>query len=184
MNDMNFANVNLLPDRKKNNLEKLIRFIFFKEIIEVALLVSAFLAMMLLWGYMILQEHFNDLSTSALSVNREFSRYNQEVRKINLTIKSLNFSGKNFYPLTPQLNSFFSDLSKDIKINSFNLDRETGMIDIAGTAKTRQTLLNFQDQLSGYSYLEKVEAPISQLFQKENINFEIRAKTKNVPLLK
>ena len=180
---MSLIAINLLPTRKKENLQKLIRFIFFKEILEVVLLVAAFLAMTMLWGWILLQEQFNYLSQSALLVNKEFSRYNQEVRKINFTIKALNASSQKFSPLTPRLKELIDTTPSDIKISSLNINREVGTFQISGTAQTRDSLLNFQNILKNYDWLDNLETPTSQLFQKDNINFEIKGKTKNIPLI-
>lgn len=180
---MSFNLINLLPDRKKDGLEKLIKFLFCKEILEVILLVMAFLSMTLLWGWIILEDHFSSLSQSALLVNKEFSQYNQEVRKINFTIKTLNASSQGFNPLTPKIVEFINKLPADIKLNSLNFSRETGTFEISGVSKTREALIAFQTLLQSFDWLDQVESPTSQLFQKQDINFDIKAKTKNIPLL-
>lgn len=176
-------NINLLPERKKDGLEKLIKFLFCKEILELILLVAAFLSVTLLWGWIILQEHYTDLSQSALSVNKEFSRYNQEVQKINFTIKNIKASSLGFSPISPKIIDFIGKLPTNIKLNSLDLSRETGTFVITGVAKTRDDLLNFQNLIQKFDWLDKIDSPTSQLFQKENINFEIRAKIKNIPLI-
>lgn len=180
---MSFNLINLLPERKKEGLEKLIKFLFFKEILEVILLVCAFLSMTLLWGWIILQDHFTDLSQSALSVNKEFSKYNQEVRAINSTIKTLNASSFGFSPLSPKITEFINKLPADIKLNSLDFSRESGTFAISGVSKTRDGLLNFQSLLQKIDWLDQVQSPTSQLFQKQDISFDIRAKIKNMPLI-
>lgn len=175
--------INLLPERKKESLEKLIKFLFCKEILEVILLVSAFLSMTLIWGWIILQDHFTALSQSALSVNKEFSRYNQEVKKINYTIKSLNATSLGFSPLTPKIIDFINKLPSDIKLNSLDINRSAGTFQISGVAKTRDGLISFQTLLQKLDWIHQVQSPTSQLFQKQDIGFDIRAKIKNIPLL-
>lgn len=180
---MPFIAINLLPTRKKENLRKLIRFIFFKEILEVVLLVAAFIAMTMLWGWILLQEQYNYLSQSALLVNKEFSKYNQEVRKINFVIKSLNTSNQNWVALSPKIKELTDKMPADIKLSSININHGTGIFQISGTAKTREALLNFQNSLKSYDWLSDFQTPTSQLFQKENISFEFKAKLKNMPLI-
>ena len=183
MNDMPLLAINLLPTRKKENLEKLVRFIFFKEILEVILIVCAFVAMTMLWGWILLQEQFNYLSQSALLVNKEFSHYNQDIRKINFTIKALDTSSQKFSPLTPKIKQLIDEMPADIKISSMDINRIKGIFYISGTAKTRDALLNFQNLIKNYTWLDELQTPTSQLFQKDNISFEIQAKLKNIPLI-
>lgn len=175
--------INLLPPSKKGLLEKLVKFIFFKEILEIILLVAAFLSVILLWSWYALQNQYNDLSQSALLVNREYSHYNQEIRKLNSVIKQFNSANINFAPLTPKILELIEKLPSDIRINSLTINRKNNLIIISGIAKTRDALLNYQSSLKNYSWIQGVQTPTSQLFQKDNVNFEIKASPKNLPLI-
>jgi len=175
--------INLLPPSKKSLLEKLVKFIFFKEMVEVILLVAAFLSVILLWSWFALQIQFNDLSQSSMLVNREYSHYNQEIRKLNSLIRQFNTANKSFAPLTPKLSEIITKLPADIKLNSLSIDRKNNLVIISGVAKTREALLSYQSSLKDYSWLDSVQTPTSQLFQKENVNFEIKASPKNFPSL-
>lgn len=175
---MFFAKINLLSTEKKRRLEQLVKFIFLKELVEIILLISAFLSIVLLLSQSMLQREFNDLSQSATLVSREFSHYNQEIRKINSAIKDFNSASKNYSPLTPKILEFVQKTPTDIKISSLHIDQTAGTIIIAGTAKTRTSLLNYQDSLKKYSWILGVQTPVSQLFQKENVNFQINAQIK------
>lgn len=182
MNNMFSAKINLLSIEKKKRLEQLIKFIFFKELVEIILLVSALLSIVLLLSQSILQREFNDLSQSATLVNREFSHYNQEIRKINSIIKNFNNASKNYSPLSPKILEFIQKTPSDIKISSLNIDQTAGTIIISGTAKTRNSLLSYQDSLKKYAWISGVQAPTSQLFQKDNVNFQINARIKKLEL--
>ena len=175
---MFFAKINLLSTEKKKRLENLVKFIFLKELVEIILLISAFLSIVLLLSQSVLQREFNDLSQSATLVSREFSHYNQEIRKINSVIKNFNTAGKNYSPLTEKILEFIQKTPADIKISSLNIDQTAGTVIIAGTAKTRASLLNYQDSLKKYSWVLGVQTPVSQLFQKENVSFQINAQIK------
>jgi len=174
--------INILPDRKKQGTEKLIKFIFFKEMLEIILLVVSVLSIVLIWNWVVLQEQFNGLTESALLVNKEFSRYNQDIKKINFVIKELNYSSKNFFPLTEKITQLSEKLPDDIKLNSVVINYEKMEIVISGVAKTRDGLLNYQSDLKKYNWLNEITTPVSQLFQKENTGFEIHAKIKRMPI--
>ncbi|MFA6424283.1 MAG: hypothetical protein WCV83_03155 [Candidatus Magasanikbacteria bacterium] len=178
---MLLSRINLIPPAKKGLLEKLIKFIFFKEMIEIVLLVAAFLSVILLWSWMTLQTQFNDLSQSAMLVNKEYSSYNQEIRKLNATIKQFVSANKGYAPLTPKLLELIQKLPNNIKISSLLIDRKTNIVTISGTAQTRDALLAYQASLKDYSWIDLVQTPTSQLFQKDNVSFEIKATTKNLP---
>ena len=174
--------LNLLPVAKKNRLEYLISFLLVKDILELIILIASILAITLVWGWIFLEKDFTSLAASAATVDREYYTYNQDVKNINNLVKNINLANQNFVPTAPKLKELISLLPNDIKINSLQIDHPAQTLIITGTALTRSVLLRYQDVLNSISWITKVETPASQLFQKDNINFEFRAKLKNISL--
>ncbi len=175
--------INLLSPAKKKKVRELVTFLFIKNLLGATVFVCAVLGIALLWGWLTLVDEFGKLSQSALLVNREFSSYNQEMRKLNRIIKNVNGSGHGYYVIAPALREIAQALPGDIKLTSMELDRAGQTLFMAGIAQTRQAFLGWQETVKKIPWLERVEMPTSQLFQKENINFEIRAALKGFPLL-
>ncbi len=175
-------NLNLLPVVKKNRLEYIINFLLIKDILELVIFICSILAVTLIWSWVFIENDYVYLAESAASVDREYYSYNQDVKKINNLIHSINLANQNFVPITPKAKELINSLPGDIKINSLKLDREAQTLVINGTALTRSALLNYQDILNKISWINEVETPASQLFQKENINFEFTTKLKNLSL--
>ena len=75
-------------------------------------------------------------------------------------------------------------LPADIKLIGFDLNRGNNTITLSGTATTRDALLSFQKVIEGVAWFKSTNAPTSQLFQKENINFEIRGGLIGLPGLR
>lgn len=174
--------LNLLPVVKKNRLEYLINFLLTKDILELVIIIASVLAATLIWSWIFLENDFANLAASATAVNREYYTYNQDVKKINDLVRNINLANQNFIPITPRAKELINSLPNDIKINSIQVDRRAQTLIITGTALTRSALLHYQDVLNGISWITQVETPASQLFQKNNINFEFRAKLKNLAL--
>lgn len=165
-------NLNLLSPAKKNGNEHVIRFIFIKNMLEISLFVAAILAIALLLSWKILQDDFNNLAGSAILVNQEFSSYNQEIRKINQINRNIVSAGKTFQPITAELVELAEITPPGVKLSSLNLDKPNLKLILSGMAKNRDDLLNYQEQIKKILWVDEIETPSSQLFQKENINFE------------
>ena len=165
-------NLNLLSPAKKRGNEHVISFIFIKNMLEISLFVATILAIALLLSWDVLQNDFNNLSASAVLVNQEFSGYNQEIRKINQIDRNIVSAGKTFHPITIELVGLAEISPSGVKLSSLNLDRPNLKLVISGMAKNRDDLLNYQEQIKKILWVDKIETPTSQLFQKENINFE------------
>ena len=172
--------INLLSKDKRTRLEHLTKFIFVRDILEIVLLVYAILAIVLVWSWMVLQEDFNNLAESSVLVNREYSKYNQEIKQVNTTIRNFNQASKYYLPISPKLSEIINFLPKEIKLSSLEFDRTQNKITLSGVALTRDALLQYQTILKSTPWLENIETPTSQLFQKENISFEVKANTKGL----
>lgn len=174
-------NLNLLPPIKKSRLEYVLNFLMTKDILEVIIIVFATLAITLIWSWMVLENQYSDLVSSAVLVNRGSYSYNQDIKAVNDTVKQIINISQEYYVISPKLIELISILPPDIKINSVQIDRINKNLTLSGTAKTREGLLNFQSKLQSIPWLNRIETPASQLFQKENINFQFTSGLKGFP---
>ncbi|MBI5729373.1 MAG: PilN domain-containing protein [Candidatus Magasanikbacteria bacterium] len=170
--------LNLLPPQKKTGLAAMVRYLFAKEMLEFTIFTCALLATAYLSSWYVLSQALNDLASSSLLVNRELPTVNQEIRRINTLTKEIGLSGAGYAPVTPYIIQIASTLPPAIRLTSLTIDTGSGAVGIAGMAKTRAAFLDYQKILSASPWLEGVNTPTSQLFQKENVNFEIRARLK------
>lgn len=170
--DINF---NLLSAAKKNRLEYVINFLLIKDILELIIIIGSILAATLIWSWIFLENNFANLAASAAAINREYYTYNQDIKTINNVTRGINLANQNFTPITQKIKDLIFVLPNDIKLSSVQVDRRAQMLVISGTALTRSALINYQDVLNKISWITRVETPASQLFQKENINFEFKA---------
>lgn len=169
---------------KKNGLDRIINFLLIKNVLELVILISSVLAATLIWSWIFMKNDFAALAESAIAINREYYSYNQDTKKINDLIKNINLANQNFAPVTPKLKELINSLPNDVKINYIQLDRHAQTLTITGIAATRSALIRYQDILNKISWITQVETPVSQLFQKGDINFEFKAKLKNLALKK
>jgi hypothetical protein len=176
--------LNLLSPDKRKNFTNVVRFLFIKEMLEFLILTVTILALMYLFAWWIITNAMIDVVQSALLINRETPPINRDIRDLNTKTRNLNSSSQDFVALMPRLSEFFKALPDDIKLVGIDLDRKKNSFVISGTASTRDALLNFQKIIGSINWVQGVTAPTSQLFQKENISFEIRGTLKGFPPLK
>ncbi len=171
-------NLNLLPPSKKQKTEILIKFIFSKRLLELVIFISAITATILIWSWFVLLEGFIDIASNTTTLNAQYLNYNQEIKQINKNIKDITDASSNHMVMGPKLSEIFSNLPADIKLTELHINRVNKTIILNGMAKTRDDLLNYQEELTKISWIDKPETPISKLFQKENITFEFSTKIK------
>ena len=101
------------------------------------------------------------------------------MRENNNILRQFNRSATGYVALTPKLNEIIVTLPVDIKLNTVNFGQGQKQLLLYGTARTRQALLKYEKIVRSYPWLKNVSTPISQLFEKENISFEIKAELKS-----
>lgn len=67
-------------------------------------------------------------------------------------------------------------ITDGIVLNTFDIQKTNGTFQFAGNADTRDSLLEFKNNLDNSPYFENVESPISNLLLKENISFILSGK--------
>ena len=171
--------LNLLPNAKKRRLEYILKIFLIKDIVEMFLVVIALLSATLMWSWLFLENEFANLTKGARNVNRNYNSYNQETKIINDLLNNASLATKNFSPITPKLRDLLNSLPPDIKIYSLQIDSALQTATINGVALSRSSLINYQETLNKIPWLTDIQTPVSQLFQKQNIDFEFKAKLKN-----
>lgn len=175
--------LNLVSPEKKKNLTVLIRYLFIKEMLEVTIFTLALLAMMYIFAWFVIAGALGDAVESSLLVNREAPTINRDIQNLNHLTKNIIASAENFSSLTPKFLELSAILPVDIKLIGLDINRANSSVTLSGTAETRAALLNFQKVMETVSWVKGITTPNSQLFQKENINFEIHGKLIGLPAL-
>ena len=171
---MKILHLNLLSPDKRRKFLNLVRFIFVKELLEITILVFSFITVVHLLGLLVISQTLADLSTSTLLINREQTAVDQEVRRINSLTKSVTLSGADFVIISARLEELFTVIPPTITLQLLDIDRKNNTILITGSAESRPALLDFQQTLTTIPWIKSVSTPKSQLFQKENVGFEIK----------
>ncbi len=181
---MNILHLNLSSVEKRNKLEKLIKFLFTKNILELIMLFCILIALTLLWTSLTLNSEFTNTSPARITVNSEYGSYDQDALAINAAVHNIAIASNGVVSTTPKIIELIEKIPADIKLSSLSFDRKTNTLTLSGTARTRDALLNLQDVLKSISWIEKSSAPLSQLFTASDVSFEIKSTLKGFPPLR
>jgi len=175
--------LNLLPPRKKRKFEYAVNFLFAKDLLELIIFFSAIITTALIWSWIMAQDEFISVASSTALVEREYATYNQDIKNANRLIRNIGFADRGYMLLTPKITELMLNLPNNIRLNSLQFDRRAKTITISGTALTRNALLDYAAALRKIPWLGNIETPASELFQKENINFEFNTSINKFPEL-
>jgi len=168
--------LDLLPEERKEELK---RARIFRKVIWVE---TVFLFPVLVM-IVILSDNFYVLNLEKNSAAKSYAQQEQQdqykklasfqdsFRQANtLSAAALNFQNKHLYwtNALAQLGAVFPD-----NITLTNISTNDFKMTVAGKAKTRDDLLNFQSKLQQSACFQNVDLPLSDMVQKSDIDFQI-----------
>jgi len=168
---LNLISQDLKKKIKLNHIHIFLKKIDFILLISVILISITFLTTKLL-----LERRFVRVVEETTLINRSSQTYNNKVREINKKISIVSQVQNNFIYWSNLFKEIDKDLENNITLSYINADSTSGTIKIKGQAKTRDGLLAFRDALTNSKFFKDIVFPMSNILEKENIEFEINAK--------
>jgi len=184
------SELNLLNPAQRNKAKKIKTYFATKHVLLQLLSLLLMITTIFYFSTIILKNNLDSLDEQ---INKEIEiRQLSNVNSIEDATKLLNsqlelvnnIQNKYIY-WTVLLNDFSNLVPNNITLNNVKfttnilLDSEDKTFKISGIAKQRQDFLNFKENLTNSEYYSNINAPLSNLIQKENINFVITGTLSN-----
>lgn len=170
--------LNLLPLNKQKNLQKMLRSEFIRSMLGMVIIVISIIGMALIGGKYILQTYFTDLAETIHTVKIDTKDENIKIEQVNQRVKTASFVFDSYYYWPTVLTEITTTVPDGIIINRLTADVNTKELSITGVAESRTSLLSFGDALRAVPLIDTVTIPISQLTEREDISFAVRATIK------
>jgi len=169
------SRLNLLSPEKMKRLNFLSNFQFVKSILEFFLIIFSLSGIVLIGRQIVLEDFSNELNTTLNSLQSQHAGTNKQIREINTTLALVDKIQKEFKPITHLVPELAMVIPDKVILKTINIDNTSNTILIDGYSPTREILLDLQKSLSSLDWIDEIEIPISQLTEKENINFSFQA---------
>lgn len=167
--------LNLLSEQKKEELQKKILLEFTATILELLFSITVLAAIILLVSKIILQNSFNEAIAQSTLITTSYGAINQEIRKLNTQIEQIDHLERDRVLWADFLAHFAETTPAEITIKSLSLNAQDKNVLISGVSATRDSLLTFIKDLEGGGTFTKIESPLSNIFERTNINFILNA---------
>lgn len=137
-----------------------------------------FYSIILISSKFVLQSYLDEIGQKNTDVNDATNKTIQMVDDINKKIDKVSTIQKKEIDWIGLLELISANTASEIKYNRMSMDKINGLT-LSGESKTRDGLIKIKKFLDEATFLSDVNFPISNLLEKENINFNITAKIKN-----
>ena len=171
--------INLLPEELKKELKFLKLYNVVNKMITLIILLTFFLTAFVVYGKFLLKTQ-TDVFSGSLSMienkDTEVSRID-EIEKEIAQVKSIQGSEVKW---AKTIEALITTMNSDIVISSMKIDKDLNQVSISGTAKTREALLALKKTLESNENYPKLDFPIRNLSERQNINFDIKMNLKSL----
>lgn len=165
--------LNLLSPEKKRYLLQMINFQFIRSLSEIILIFITLITIAIIGSRTILEQHLTSLAESINSINKQQSGVSRKIQTINHTLQAIEKIQPQHTLWSQEISKLANQLPAGIVINNLRLNKPQKIYLLSGVAKTRNDLLALEEKLKTFPEVKTVEAPLSQLTQKENIEFNL-----------
>lgn len=171
-------NLNFLPKESRKRLVAISRLAWCANILRCGAIFMILFNTFLFLTYFVLSEQNSMMAKRSDELTQNYSYYGDKVNDINKKVNAISQAGRNFALLTPRFWTLIEILPPDIQLKNINLSTsQTGSLTINGLAKTRESLIAFEQVLKTIPWITKTNLPTAQLLEKKDINFAIELTT-------
>jgi len=171
-------NINIISPREKKNVVSIKAYYIIKKIIFYLFSLLLIVATVLGFTYLLLKN--NKLSVEQqleqeklIAQEAKLSSTEEIIKELNSQLKTVEQIQGKYILWTNLIKDFSNSVPDGIELHTTLIDRITKQVKITGLAQNREILLSFQETMKEFTYFDNVVYPISNLIEKENINFEI-----------
>lgn len=165
--------LNLISEKFKYKLKLKKSFLRIRNFLSLIFIFFVLAGIIFIFTKNMLQNNFNGLVSLNSLVVEDSPKIIKEINDLNLKINTANNIQKKFIPWSEILIDFTKTAPSQVEIRSIKIDNKNWVI--AGEAKNREVLLGFKGELEKSKYFSEIKSPITNLLQKENIEFELLA---------
>lgn len=165
--------LNLMPETQKQALEKDRLFLVAHNFLGLVFLFASCIAIVLILVRFSLLENYNKIKEETSLVNTGGLGFLKEIDALNEKISTAEAVQQNFSKWSSVLFSLSALLPSSVRLNYLFVNRESGGVRLSGLAADRNALLSFKAWLESSGLLEQLEAPLSNLLEKTNVEFRL-----------
>lgn len=114
-------------------------------------------------------------------LSNEYGTANQDTLAINAATSRIGKLQDASVALSPIMHDLLGRVPDGVQLSVISIDARSRAFSVSGLAATRDQLLRFEESLRGSPYLAKLDNPLNNLFQKNDVRFTMTATLTSKP---
>lgn len=165
--------LNLLSPTQKSSLRARIIYAMLERFMIMLVMSSLAASIILLLVKIRLTQNLSQVVARQI-LSTEYVTVNRDIKELNRLIGRIEAVQRQYVSPSTLIRDLAGRTPGGIMITGFEAELRTQSLRLSGIATERDDLLEFEAALKGSPYVQRVESPISNLFQKRGINFQLQ----------
>lgn len=145
-----------------------------KESLSVLFVFAIIIASLLFIARYFLEQQLTQLAKENSSFTQSSDGTNQKITTINSQLETIGNIQDNFVPSRQLFENLALLAPTNIAYQEIKIYRQQNIVELTGSALTRNDLLDFRSQLEKTPWIKSVNLPLAALISKDNNEFTIR----------
>lgn len=168
--------LNLISNEQKKEIKMKRLYESFKKNLFILFVLTCLMAIIFLLSKLILQNEFINIVQQTSIITKNSRGFDNKISGINHQINAALSIQNNYKAWSPLIKDIAEKTPADITLNLIAINGDGKAVQIKGTAKYRENLLEFKKELENSGKYNNIDLPLQNILQKENINFDISVK--------
>ncbi|MFH1029758.1 MAG: PilN domain-containing protein [bacterium] len=170
--------LNLLSREKKEELRFRKIYLMGKDFACIIFIFTVLIAIILSVANIILVNTFNDTISNSYIFGSKNRIFEDDLNKLNSKLENMRKVQSDFVAYDELMLDVNDYVPENIILTYLSINTDSKKAVFKGYALKREDLLNLKNNLENSNLFEKVESPLANLLEKDNINFNITADLK------
>ncbi len=164
--------LNLLPPEKKRALQSGLVMAYAQTIVFILFLVTIFISGTLMSVRLLLNNDYEQLQKQAATASSsETTDIVTSIKQINAYLKDIDATQRGFIAWSKVLEDITPLIPADVLLDRISVSDDNRVV-LSGMAQTRDGALTLLKRLKEAPYLTNVVSPLSNILQKQNVEFD------------
>ncbi len=166
--------LNLIPKEQKIALRNTRLYEAIKESLTLLFLFATIIATLLWVSRYYLEKELVDLAIANATFIASNASTDKKISELNARIQTISNVQANFISNRRLLEDLSLLAPTNVAYQEIHVYRQQNLVELTGSARTRNDLVDFKNQLSIINWIKSVDLPMASLIDKENNDFIIR----------
>lgn len=171
--------LNLISHEQKKEIKTKRFYESLKRIYFVFALLICLTGIIFLCADLILKNVSSQILLQNSLISKNSKNFDDKISEINQQINSASEIQKTYKTLSPILKDLAEKMPENIQLSSISISIDKSSIQLKGTAKHREDLLNLKRILEDSDKYNNIVLPLQTILRQKNISFDIAIGYKN-----